>query len=235
MHHINASCCPPFARLRRYKESIANPRFGACDGLSCGQPQAHQTCRPPSPSRTRRARSNWRGRNVIGLGAGEPDFDTPDNIKEAVDQGDPRWPLGEVHQRRRPRRLKDCGRPRKFKRDNGLDYKASQITVGTGGKQVLYNAFILHAQSGRRSDFRRALLGELFRHGDDRRRRTGGDRNLDGVRFQDHRAAARCRDHAEDQMGVAELAVESVGRRLYARRVEGAHRCAGEASACTRS
>jgi aspartate aminotransferase len=79
------------------------------------------------------------GRDVIGLGAGEPDFDTPDNIKQAaikaIERGETKYTnidgIAELK----------AAIARKFKRENGLDYKPSQITVGTGGKQVLYNAF----------------------------------------------------------------------------------------------
>jgi aspartate aminotransferase len=79
------------------------------------------------------------GRDVIGLGAGEPDFDTPDNIKQAaikaIERGETKYTnidgIAELK----------VAIARKFKRENGLDYKPSQITVGTGGKQVLYNAF----------------------------------------------------------------------------------------------
>jgi aspartate aminotransferase len=80
------------------------------------------------------------GRDVIGLGAGEPDFDTPENIKEAgiraIRDGATKY-------------TKVDGMPelkaaiaRKFKRDNGLDYTPEQITVGSGGKHVLYNALM---------------------------------------------------------------------------------------------
>src|ERR687891_1613045 len=79
------------------------------------------------------------GRNVIGLGAGEPDFDTPANIKQAA--------IKAIESGRASKYTAVDGIPqlkeaicRKFKRENGLDYKPSQITVGTGGKQVLFNA-----------------------------------------------------------------------------------------------
>ena len=79
------------------------------------------------------------GRDVIGLGAGEPDFDTPDNIKDAaikaIREGDTKYTAVDGTPA-----LKEAIAA-KFKRDNGLDYSASEITVGTGGKQVLYNAF----------------------------------------------------------------------------------------------
>lgn len=80
------------------------------------------------------------GRDIIGLGAGEPDFDTPDHIKEAaiaaIKAGDTKYTAVD-------------GTPAlkaaivaKFKRENNLSYAADQITVGTGGKQVLYNALM---------------------------------------------------------------------------------------------
>ncbi len=79
------------------------------------------------------------GRDVIGLGAGEPDFDTPDNIKDAaikaIRDGDTKYTAVDGTPA-----LKQaiCD---KFKRENGIDYSPAEITVGTGGKQVLYNAF----------------------------------------------------------------------------------------------
>ncbi|MFL2852546.1 MAG: pyridoxal phosphate-dependent aminotransferase [Candidatus Pelagibacter sp.] len=86
------------------------------------------------------------GRDVIGLGAGEPDFDTPDNIKEAaieaIKKGDTKYTAVD-------------GTPvlkkaiqAKFKRENNLVYDLNQITVGTGGKQVLYNAFMATVNKG---------------------------------------------------------------------------------------
>src|SRR5450755_4785738 len=81
------------------------------------------------------------GRNVIGLGAGEPDFDTPDNIKEAAIKAIREGKASKYTNVDGIAELKDAV-VKKFKRENGLDYKPSQITVGTGGKQVLYNAFI---------------------------------------------------------------------------------------------
>ncbi|HRN88445.1 pyridoxal phosphate-dependent aminotransferase [Hyphomicrobium sp.] len=86
------------------------------------------------------------GRDIISLSAGEPDFDTPENIKLAAIQAlkDGKTKYTDVD-----------GIPElkaaivaKFKRDNGLDYKASQVTVGTGGKQVLYNALLATLNPG---------------------------------------------------------------------------------------
>ena len=86
------------------------------------------------------------GKDVIGLGAGEPDFDTPENIKQAaikaIENGDTKYTAVD-------------GTPalknaivEKFKRENNLDYSTDQITVGTGGKQVLYNAFMATLNKG---------------------------------------------------------------------------------------
>ena len=86
------------------------------------------------------------GRDVIGLGAGEPDFDTPQNIKDAavaaITAGKTKYTavdgIPELKQA-------ICA---KFRRDNGLAYAPDQVTVGTGGKQVLYNAFIATLNAG---------------------------------------------------------------------------------------
>lgn len=86
------------------------------------------------------------GHDVIGLGAGEPDFDTPDNIKAAaiaaIEAGKTKYTavdgIPEVKQA-------ICA---KFKRENGLDYTPSQVAVSTGGKQVLYNALLATLNPG---------------------------------------------------------------------------------------
>src|SRR5689334_7300597 len=86
------------------------------------------------------------GRDVIGLGAGEPDFDTPETIKQAaykaIREGQTKYTAVDGTPA-----LKQaiCA---KFKRENGLDYKPNQITVGTGGKQVLYNALMATLNPG---------------------------------------------------------------------------------------
>jgi aspartate aminotransferase len=87
------------------------------------------------------------GRDVIGLGAGEPDFDTPDNIKEAA--------IKAIRDGRSSKYTNVDGIAElkaavaaKFKRENELEYKPSQISVGTGGKQVLYNALVATLNPG---------------------------------------------------------------------------------------
>ncbi len=86
------------------------------------------------------------GKDVIGLGAGEPDFDTPDNIKkaaiDAINKGDTKYTAVD-------------GTPalkkaivNKFKRENNLDYSTEQISVGTGGKQIIFNAILATVNPG---------------------------------------------------------------------------------------
>lgn len=86
------------------------------------------------------------GVDVISLSVGEPDFDTPDHIKqaavEAIARNETRYPpVSGIMPLRE-------AIARKFKRENGLDYKPSQTIVGTGGKQVLYNAFLATLNPG---------------------------------------------------------------------------------------
>ena len=87
------------------------------------------------------------GRNVIGLGAGEPDFDTPDNIKQAG--------IKAIESGKAAKYTAVDGIPElkaavaaKFKRENGIDYSVDEISVGTGGKQVLFNALMATLNPG---------------------------------------------------------------------------------------
>ncbi len=86
------------------------------------------------------------GKDVIGLGAGEPDFDTPDNIKKAaikaIKSGDTKYTAVDGTPALKKAIVS------KFKRENKLSYSTEQITVGTGGKQVLYNAFMATLNKG---------------------------------------------------------------------------------------
>ena len=87
------------------------------------------------------------GRDVIGLGAGESDFDTPDNIKEAAIKAIRDGKAAKYTAVDGIAELK-AAVSSKFKRENELDYKPSQIIIGTGGKQVLYNALIATLNPG---------------------------------------------------------------------------------------
>jgi aspartate aminotransferase len=103
----------------------------------------------PSPTiavTTKAAELKAAGRDVIGLGAGEPDFDTPDNVKAAaiaaINAGDTKYTAVD-------------GTPAlkaaiclKFKRDNGLTYTPKQITVNCGGKHTIFNAFMATLNPG---------------------------------------------------------------------------------------
>jgi aspartate aminotransferase len=87
------------------------------------------------------------GRDVIGLGAGEPDFDTPDNIKQAAIKAIESGRASKYTAVEGLAELKTAVIG-KFKRENNLDYKPNQIIVSTGGKQVLYNALMVTLNPG---------------------------------------------------------------------------------------
>ena len=86
------------------------------------------------------------GKDVIGLGAGEPDFDTPDNIKEAaikaIKEGDTKYTAVDGTSDLK-KAIVD-----KFKRENNLNYTTDQITVGAGGKHVIYNLMMATLNKG---------------------------------------------------------------------------------------
>ena len=86
------------------------------------------------------------GKDVIGLGAGEPDFDTPDNIKkaaiEAINKGDTKYTAVDGTPALK-KAIVD-----KFKKENNLEYAVNEITVGTGGKQVIYNTLMATLNKG---------------------------------------------------------------------------------------
>ncbi|RCK30450.1 aspartate transaminase [Thalassospira lucentensis] len=103
----------------------------------------------PSPTiavTTKAAELKAAGVDVIGLGAGEPDFDTPDNIKAAakaaIDAGKTKYtPVAGTPELRK-------AIVEKFKRENDLEYTIDEITVGCGGKQTLFNAFFATLNTG---------------------------------------------------------------------------------------
>ena len=103
----------------------------------------------PSPTLavTQKARElRAAGKDVISLGAGEPDFDTPNNIKQAaikaINDGDTKYTAVDGTPVLKNAIIK------KFKRENNLDYQADQITVGAGGKHVIYNAMVATLNEG---------------------------------------------------------------------------------------
>jgi len=103
----------------------------------------------PSPTLavTQKARElKAAGKDIISLGAGEPDFDTPNNIKQAaikaINDGDTKYTAVDGTPV-----LKDAI-IKKFKRENNLEYQADQVTVGVGGKHVIYNAMVATLNEG---------------------------------------------------------------------------------------
>ncbi len=87
-----------------------------------------------------------KGREIISLSVGEPDFDTPDNVKQAaiaaIRRGETKYtPVSGIVPLRE-------AVARKFKRENNLDYRPAQTIVGTGGKQILFNAFLATCNPG---------------------------------------------------------------------------------------
>ncbi|TAL01632.1 MAG: pyridoxal phosphate-dependent aminotransferase [Rhodospirillaceae bacterium] len=103
----------------------------------------------PSPTiaiTTKAAELKAAGKDIIGLSAGEPDFDTPDHIKAeakaAIDRGDTKYTPAQGTPALR-KAIVD-----KFKRENNLTYTTDQVTIGVGGKQVIFNAFFATVQEG---------------------------------------------------------------------------------------
>ena len=86
------------------------------------------------------------GKDIIGLGAGEPDFDTPENIKRAaidsINRGETKYTTVDGTPKLKTAIVE------KFKRENKLNYELNQISVGTGGKQIIYNAMMATVNAG---------------------------------------------------------------------------------------
>jgi aspartate/methionine/tyrosine aminotransferase len=183
----------------------------------------------PSPTlaMTQKARDlKAAGKNVIGLAAGEPDFDTPDNIKEAgitaIRRGETKYTavdgMPELKQ----------AIAKKFKRENELDYKPSQISVGTGGKQVLFNALVCTINPGDEV----VIPAPYWVSYPDIVLFAGGKPVIVPTRLEDgFKMKPEALDHAEDQVADLQLAVEPDRRRLLARRAEAADRCPRQAPA----
>src|SRR6201996_3760388 len=130
----------PLAQFCERVASMPLPKGFLAESLGRIQPS-------PTIAVTSKARElKAAGRDVIGLGAGEPDFDTPDNIKEAaiaaIKRGETKYTAVEGIPELRDAIAK------KFKRENNLDYKASQTFVSPGGKSVLFNALLATINPG---------------------------------------------------------------------------------------
>ena len=152
------------------------------------------------------------GKDVISLSVGEPDFDTPDNIKEAaiaaIRRGETKYtPVSGIPQLRE-------AITRKLKRENGLDYKPNQTIVSTGGKHVIYNALLATLNPGDEV----ICVAPYWVSYPEMVALCGGTatfcRDEDRERVQAPARGARARDHAEDEVGHPQLALEPVGRGL---------------------
>ena len=134
------------------------------------------------------------GEDVVGFGAGEPDFDTPQHIKDAAAKAlaagftkyTPSSGIPELRQA-----IAD-----KFKRENGLTYKPSQIIVSCGGKHSCYNVILATCQEGDEVHHSRAVLVELSGNGEARQREAGDSANHRQDRIQSHARATARRHHA---------------------------------------
>jgi aspartate aminotransferase len=136
----------PMVRRRAIRRATLKDRRGffdmafLADALSRVKPSA-------TIAATQKARDlKAKGREIISLSVGEPDFDTPDNIKQAaikaIERGETKYtPVAGIVPLRE-------AIAEKFKRENGLDYKPSQVIVGTGGKQILFNALLATLNPG---------------------------------------------------------------------------------------
>ena len=170
-----------------------------------------------------------KGRDVIGLGAGEPDFDTPDNIKEAavaaIARGETKYtPISGIPQLRQA--IAD-----KFKRENNLDYKPEETIVGTGGKQVLFNAFMATLNEGDEVVFPAPYwvsYPEMVAI-------CNGKSVIVDTKIEDNfKLTPEALEAAinQDQVVSLQLALQPLGRRLFARGTEGSDRCVDAPSPC---
>ena len=142
-----------------------------------------------------------KGRDIISLTVGEPDFDTPDNIKnaaiDAIRRGETKYPpvlgiLAACARRSRPNSSSE----------NGLDYKATDTIVATGGKQILYNAFLVTMNEGDEVIIPAPYWVSLSGDGRDQPRRLRSScrpRIENGFKLQG--GGSRARDHAEAPSG----------------------------------
>ena len=155
------------------------------------------------------------GFDVIGLGAGEPDFDTPDNVKQAaiaaIQRGETKYTAVDgIPELKRAIAAK-------FERENDLTYKPAEITVGSGGKQVLYNALLATLNPGDEV----IVPSPYWVSYPDIVLLAGATPVIVETKVEDgfklSPQGARRGDHAADEVVHLQLAVEPDRRGLYAR------------------
>ena len=231
---------PPRARPRSTADDAASESTPRMPGASLPSPKSPMSLPvsrrvqrvKPSPTVAltgRVAQLKAEGKDIIGLGAGEPDFDTPTHIAdagvEAIRKGFTRYTPVEG-----TADLKDAIIA-KFKRENGLEYKRSQILVSTGAKQTIFNLILALIDPGDEVVIPGAVLGVVSGHGDAGRRRARHAVCGRGPGLQDHAGAARSGDHAEDAAVHSEQPEQSDRRGVHTRGVACARRCAHASSA----
>ncbi|MEJ0041919.1 MAG: hypothetical protein WDM81_06770 [Rhizomicrobium sp.] len=169
------------------------------------------------------------GKDIIGLAMGEPDHDTPDNIKEAgiaaIRRGETKYTAVEGIPELRAAVAPEI----QAREQSRLFHRADLRLAGRQGDRVQRAAG--DAESRRRGDLRRALLGLLSRHRAAGRRQARDRRSAAGRRLPPDAAGAGSRDHAQDQVAGLQPAVQSDRRLLYARAAQGADRRAAAPSA----
>ena len=180
---------------------------------------------------TQKARElKMQGREIISLSVGEPDFDTPENIKlaaiDAIRRGETKYtPVSGITPLRE-------AIAKKFKRENGLDYKWTQTIVGTGGKQILFNAFMATMNPGDEV----VIPAPYWVSYPDMVLLCGGNPVIVPTTLENNfKLQAADLDRAitpRTKWVRAELAVQPLGRGLYARRAQGHHRGAAAPPAC---
>jgi aspartate aminotransferase len=168
------------------------------------------------------------GRDVIGLGAGEPDFATPAHIRaagiRAIEDGKTKYTAVDGTPELK---AAICA---KFKRDNGLDYVPAQVSVASGGKQILYNALMATLNPGDEV----LIPAPYWVSYPDMVLLAGGEPVIAPAGIETGfklTPAALEADYAQNALVHLQLAQQSHRRGLYLGRVEGAHGCAPAPSA----
>ena len=169
------------------------------------------------------------GENVIGFGAGEPDFPTPGPHRRGRRRGLPRAEEPPLHARRRPARAASEAIAAKTKRDSGFECTAGQVLVTNGGKHAVFTAFAVLCDPGRRGDLPGAVLDDLPGGDHARRRRAGGDRHRRRDRLPGHRRPARGGPHRAHQGAAVRQPRQPVRRRVPAGGGRGDRRVGGRA------
>lgn len=206
--------------MKRVRHDISQNITMPLESQALGRVKVSATTTMASLARELRSQ----GRDIISLVAGEPDFDTPDNIKQAaisaIQEGKTKYTdvdgIPEL-------KAAICA---KFERENGLCYKPSQINVSSGGKAVIYNALVATLSPGDEV----IIPAPYWVSYPDMVHLAGGKPVFvsmtadSGFKVRPGRSGG-C-DHFAYQVAVAEFSVQPLGRRLYGRRTAGACRCA---------